>query len=140
MTDALQRLRATTAAWLANDEAEIVRLTDRVGVYRNVIACIDDEIGQGGNPIEPADEPRREKRDIRGAILGLLTEQGMTAPNLLARVVANIGELTESALARSLSSLVGDGKVVERDGVFSLPPVFQTREVIPPLQTREAAK
>lgn len=133
MTDALQRLRTTTAAWLANDEAEIVRLNDRVAVYRNILACIDDEIGQGVNPIEPADEPRREKRDIRGAVLAVferrqrVTAEGgppnlpLSVTDLKGLVEVRIGELTESALARSLSSLVGDGKVIERDGVFSLP-------------------
>lgn len=127
--DVLQRLRDEAADWLASAEAEIHRLQDRAGVYRHVLSRIDAAIADApinqATPETPAEaEPRREKRDIRGAVIEILTERGTphSAPMLRTLVEQRIGDLTESALARSLSSLVGDGKVIEHDGVFSLPP------------------
>jgi hypothetical protein len=127
MTDALQRLRAKTVEDVAFAEAEVTRLQDRLGIFKHYLSRIDAEIEASGDPeseLPSAAEPRREKRDIRGAALAVFVERGvpLSLPMLRGLLEQQIGDLAESALARSLSSLVGDGKVIERDGVFSLPP------------------
>ncbi|HXE51286.1 MAG TPA: hypothetical protein VN663_23105 [Ramlibacter sp.] len=125
MTDQLQILRAEIEEDIAEAERQVHRLNDRLGVLRHVLARVRQAQAEPTDPAPtPAEPERREKRDIRGTVLAILTERGtpMSAPMIRSLVEQRIGELTDSALARSLTSLVGDGKVVERDGVFSLPP------------------
>lgn len=124
MTDQLQRLRDDAARWLSEAEADIRQLEDRVQILIRVLQRIDDAIAASGNPVEPIDETerRREKRDIRGAVLAVLQEYGPHEAKVIKTYVERkIGELTDSALARTFTSLVGDGSVIETGGIFSRP-------------------
>lgn len=129
MTDQLQRLRSDTFADLAQCDAEIARLHDKASVYRHMISRIDDMIAEGviHEPETVAEKDRREKRDIRGAVVAVLKEYGPhEAAVIKTYAESKIGELSDSALARSLSSLVGDGSIREMGGVFDLPPALRS--------------
>lgn len=125
MTNPLEAFRDEIATEIRAIEAERYRLGDKVGVLKHVLSRVDGMLGDQA-VAEPAPVPvveaKREKRDIRGAILEAMSGGfPLGAPSIKALVVARIGDVVDSALARSLSSLVGDAKIIERDGVFSLP-------------------
>lgn len=126
MANHLATLRDEIQAMLDEIAREVTRQQDRMGVLKHIIQRIDGICAAGSEAdTEAADEAeRRTRRHIRGTILAVLEDEGggsRTAQVIRHAVESRIGDVKDSVLARSLSSLVGDGRVVERDGVFSLP-------------------